>query len=154
MKRTIGVLVIACGLSASARADDGEAASCVLRVVSALPGPGGMDPNLAPLKARLERPPFLHWKTFHLISEAKHTLKPTESVEFALPGGRTARLVYAEHDVVPSGKHRVRGSLAIDGSQTAARTMFSLDEGGVLLIAGQPFEGGILIYALSCTTSR
>lgn len=151
-KTTIGALLVSGVLAGPAGAGENEAASCSLRVVNALPGDGGVDEKLAPLKARLQRAPFLPWKSFRLLSEERRVLKPTESAEYELPGGRKARLVYTEHASTPDGKHHVRGSFALQGDRSSSRTMFSLDEGGVLLIAGQTHAGGILIYALSCDT--
>ena len=74
-------------------------------------------------------------------------------VDYALPQGRRAQVLYAEH-AAADGKHVVRGTLTLHGGKSETRTMFALDEGGVLLVAGQKHEGGILIYALSCRTEK
>ena len=140
-------------LSLPARADDQPAARCTLRVVHALPQEGGVDDKLQPLRARLLRAPFREWKTFRLLSAEERELQPTGAVEYPLPEGRKAHLVYSEH-AMEKGKHVVRGTLGLDGVRSSARTMFSLDEGGVLLVAGQRHAGGILIYALSCRTGK
>lgn len=132
-----------------ARADEAPA-RCKLQVVHATAGEGPFDERLRPLEARLRRAPFREWKTFKLLQEDEREIKPTSSVEFTLPEARKAELLFAERAVGADGKKLIRGSLKLDGPKSAARTMFSLDEGGVLLLAGHKHDGGILIYALSC----
>ena len=129
-------------------------ALCTLRVIHALPEPGGLDPRLAPMAARLQRPPFLFWKTFRLLSEQERALRPSSTVEYQLPDGRKATLLYAEHALSPRGRHVVRGSFHLEGGRTNARTMFSLDEGGSFLVAGPRHQNGILIYAITCKTEH
>ncbi len=145
----LGACLVA--VAAQARAEAPDVARCAVRVVLALPQEGGVAPELAPLNARLTRPPFLHWKTFRQLSQEEHTLKPGESADYKLPSGRDGKLVYAEHATLAGGRHVVRGSFRVEGGKSSARTMFALDEGGSLLIAGHRYDDGILIYALSCT---
>jgi hypothetical protein len=128
------------------------AARCLLRVVHALAAEGGVDPQLQPLKSRLQRPPFVSWKTFHLVSQEERELHTAGAADYALPGGRTAHLTYTEHAVDARGKHVVRGALELAGGKSRSRTTFALDEGGLFLVAGEKHADGILIYALSCKT--
>jgi hypothetical protein len=137
-----------------ARAEEEVDARCTLRVIHALPEEGGVDPQLAPLRARLLRPPFLFWKSFRLLSAQEKLLKPASTVEYQLPDGRKATLLYAEHALGPRGRHVVRGSFHLEGARSTARTMFALDEGGSFLVAGAKHQGGIIIYAVSCTTEK
>ena len=150
----VGAALVLC--AAAARADEPPAppARCTLRVIHALPQPGGIDPRLPHLRWRLSRPPFSDWHTFKLMSEEQKEIAPTGKVDYPLPDGRHAELVYAEHALGPNGRHIVRGSLTIAGPKSHARTMFALDEGGVLLVADARHQGGILIYALSCKTEK
>jgi hypothetical protein len=158
MKRLLVALAL-CGALPLARPALGDeapaaAARCTLRVVHALPQEGGFDPRLEALRRRLSRPQFMAWRTFHLLSTQEQEIQPGASVEYSLPDGRKARLTYAEHAEGPNGKHLVRGSLELEGARSNSRTMFALDEGGVLLVAGARHLNGILIYALSCRTEK
>ena len=145
-----GLLAAALSEGAVAAEETAAPAKCRLQVVHALPTDGGVDEKIKPLEERLRRPPFREWKTFRLLTEEERELRPTSSTEYQLPEGRKAELLFAERATVPTGKPQIRGSLKIEGPRSAARTMFSLDEGGVLLVAGHRHQGGILIYSLSC----
>jgi len=151
MNRAVLIAAMVCGATAAA---DEAPARCRFRVVHALLQEGDVDEKLAPLRDRLGRAPFREWRTFRLLSEEERDLKPTDAVEFPLPEGRRAQVLYAEHAAGPDGKHVVRGALTLTGKKKETRTMFALDEGGVLLVAGQKHAGGILIYALSCKTEK
>jgi hypothetical protein len=131
-----------------------ENARCMLRVVHAQPHEGGVDPRLATLRGKFERPPFTQWKSFHQLSAQEQELRPGGSVEYILPGGRHATVVYAEHATNARGRHVVRGSLHLEGARSTSRVMFSVDEGGTFTIAGAKHEDGILIYSLSCKTEK
>jgi hypothetical protein len=144
-------MIAALLISGSAGAD--ESARCRFRVVHALPQEGAVDGKLSELRERLGRAPFREWKTFKLLSEEERDLKPTEAADFALPGGRRAQILFAEH-ATEGGKHVVRGTLTLTGKKKETRTMFALDEGGPLLVAGHKHQGGILIYALSCARGK
>ncbi|MSP62968.1 MAG: hypothetical protein EXR72_22060 [Myxococcales bacterium] len=152
MRLAVAVALLLCA-AGPVRADE-PGARCLLRVVHALPQEGGVDEKLAPLKDRLTRAPFREWKTFKLLSTEERDLQPSAAAEYPLPGGQKASLLFAEHATSPEGKHLVRGSFKLEGGKSTSRTMFSLDEGGVLLVAGQKHAGGILIYALSCKTEK
>ncbi len=131
-----------------------ENARCMLRVVHAQPHEGGVDPRLSTLRGKFERPPFTQWKSFHQLSAQEQELKPGGSVEYIIPGGRKATVVYAEHAMNARGRHVVRGSLHLEGARSTSRVMFSVDEGGTFTIAGSKHEDGILIYSLSCKTEK
>lgn len=153
MRLAIPALVLS--LFGTAHADDtAEPARCKLRVVHALPQAGGVDEKLAVLKGRLQRAPFGDWKTFRLLSEEERELKPGATAEYALPGGRKALVTFAKHSAADGGKHRVHGALRLEGGKSASKTDFTLDEGGLFLVAGSKHEGGILIYALGCKTEK
>jgi hypothetical protein len=102
------------------------------------------------LAARLKRPPFNAWKNFRQHSERDLTNQPTVTAEFELPNGKRSTLTYLEHQT-DGKKHRLKLRLAVlDGDKKVLNTTFVLDEGGVVLQAGQTHEKGMLILALSC----
>ncbi len=147
-------LALACWLSVNARAEaPTDTARCVLRLIHALPEAGPPDPRLADIhRLHLSKPPFSVWRSFRLLADETRELRPRQQLEFSFPEGQKASLLYTEHLTDPSGKHRVRGTLHVQGAHSGAGTGFSLDEGGLFMVAGQRLGKGILIYALSCRT--
>jgi len=147
----LGVLMIAVGLAAGARAQ--EPARCKVQMVQALADGGGVDPRLERLKPYFQKPPFTAWKKFTLLEEKTFEVKPGAPASFALPSGRQAQLTYVDHVLREGGKHRLRLKLAIDdGAKRLLETVIVLDEGGVFLEAGQKLAAGLLVLAFSCLT--
>lgn len=135
--------------------DEDAGARCAVRVVHALhEGPGavqGIDPRIAELRAPLEKAPFTAWKQFKLLDEKTLELVPKGSANFALPNGKEGTLTYVDHLLGSGGKHRLRLRLAIhDGPREPVNTVFVLDEGGVVLQAGQHYQKGLLILGIRC----
>jgi hypothetical protein len=141
----------------AARADE-PPAHCDVRVIQALPHGSGIDPQITRLRKQLERPPFTAWHGFKLLGDHDLKVPLHESVSFTLPNGKKTSVSYVDHVERPDGKHRLRMRLEIDDRQGAATpekdlsTVFVLDEGGVVLQAGQKYQDGILILGLSCST--
>jgi hypothetical protein len=141
----------------SARADE-VPAHCAVRVIQALPHGSGFDARITRLRKQLEQPPFTAWHHFKLLGEENLTVALHESGAFVLPNGKPASVTYVEHVERPDGKHRLRMRLEIEGRQGQAMppkdlsTVFVLDEGGVVLQAGQKYQEGILILGISCST--
>ncbi len=132
-------------------------ARCTLRVVQGLPQAGAGDKQLPPrLEKQLHHPPFTELRSFKVLSSQEKDLKPASTVEYQLPDGRKATLLYAEHAMSShaAGRHLVRGTFHYQGPQTDARTMFSVDEGGFFLVAGPRYQGGTLIFAISCKSQK
>ena len=150
-------LVIQLGLvlaSASVVADE-PVAKCKVHVIHAL-----HDDAKAPPDTRLDklRPylstAFASYKHFQLLELKELELKPNSTGKLALPNGKTASLTYVEH-LMHNGKHRVRMRLEIEASDAQSKllnTTFTLDEGGVVLNAGQRHGAGMLVLGVSCET--
>ena len=156
LSRSIAIPLAALGLclalSPPAHADGAPSARCMLKVVNALPGEGTIDPALTRLRPYLQQPPFSHWKAFKLLSEKEEELRPGGNVHYPLPNGKEAVVTYTEHQNAAK-KHVVRGIIQIEtGKGATTKTAFALDEGGLFITAGEAFNRGTLIYALSCKT--
>jgi hypothetical protein len=144
------VLALALGLAVPASAESPKA-TCMLRSIQASPTGEGIDPRLTRLKPYLEKAPFTAWKKFDLMDEKELTLAPASSGQTTLPNGNHASLTYVDHVMSPQGKHRLRLRLEIDhGDKKELNTTFVLDEGGVVLQAGQKHGGALLILGVSC----
>lgn len=153
MKIVVGMALGCFALSAPAslaQADTGGA-RCTVKVISALPGQGGIDPAITSLRARLQEPPFNSWHSFKLLSRKEEELKLGASASYPLPNGNHAVVTYREHKS-GGGKHVVRGVFHVDHAKATSETSFALDEGAFFLVAGEKWNGGILIYSLSCQT--
>ena len=150
------VLAAAClvGVGARARADE-PSANCSVRMIQALHEGAGIDPKITTLRPYLEKAPFTAWKQFKLLDEKELVLAPHASSSFALPNGREGTLSYVDHFVAKDGDHRLRLQLTIlDGKKKMLATTFVLDEGGVVLQAGQKLDTGLLILGFSCKTQQ
>jgi hypothetical protein len=146
------VVTLGAARPALADKDNRGAARCMLKVVHALPGEGGIDPGITRLRPYLQQPPYTHWHSFKLLSQQEDEILPGATASYRLPDNRSAKVTYTEHGMSPGGKHLVRGVFHVEGPRASARTTFSLDEGGLFMVAGEKYNGGILIYSLSCKT--
>jgi hypothetical protein len=129
-----------------------ETATCVFKVVHASQGPSpSMDPAINMLREDLKRPPFTAWNTFKVMARNQADLAKGATATFRTPDGHTAVLTYAGH-LPRKDRHAIKAVLDLRGSTSAARTTLTLDEGGHFVVAGHKYQGGILIYAITCKT--
>ncbi len=150
--RFVGASLLALASASTARAD-GQAAMCEVRVIHALHDNQGIDPQINKLRPYLEKPPFTAWGHFKLLDKAELTIERKKDGTFALPNGKQASLTYLDHFIADDGDHRLRLQFGIrDGAHQVLKTTFVLDEGGVVLQAGQKYQDGLLILGISCKT--
>lgn len=139
-----------------ARADQ---ASCEVPIIHALPGGSAkaeIDPQIGALRTYLTRPPFTAWHQFKLLDRKTLSIPEGGSQSFMMPNGRQSTLTFVGHTGGP-GEHRMRLKLEIEHAEKKHKdlaTTFVLDEGGVVLHAGEQHEGGILILGISCKTQH
>jgi len=139
-------------LSASAFADEPNA-KCKVHIIHALhdEAKSQNDPRLDKLRPYLQTA-FAGYKHFQLLELKDLELHPNTTGKLTLPNGKTASLTYVEH-LMRNGKHRVRMKLEIESGPTKLLdTTFTLDEGGVVLNAGQRHGAGMLVLGVSCET--
>lgn len=146
------MFVLALAPLSAAQADE-DSASCTLTVVNALPAEGGIDPALSSLKPFLQAAQFKSWKSFKLVSQDAQTLKAGASAPYAAPNG-TVTATYTSHSTNDAGKHRLKGAFELKTKKSSPRIVFTVDEGQPFLFAGEEHNGGILIYALSCKSTK
>jgi hypothetical protein len=152
-------LIVAVGVAVAplraARADEQPLARCSVRIVHALheldATAPAIDPRLTRLRPYLDKPPFTAWKQFKLLDDKQLPLPPRQTDRFDLPNGKVGSLTYVDHLLTDDKRHRLRLRLQIhDGARTLVNTVFVLDEGGVVVQAGQHFQKGLLILGVSC----
>ena len=146
------------GLATQANAAD---LTCTVRIIhaedpTAAQGNGAapkIDPRIDRLRPFLLKPPFTAWREFELLDSK--TLGVVEGVpqSFTLPNEKVATLTLMQHLPDTGGKkHRVRMQLELGhGTPNSLKTVFVIDEGGLVLQAGQPYRHGILVLGTSCT---
>jgi hypothetical protein len=138
-----------------------ESVQCDVPIIHALHnGDDGkapeIDSQINRLKPYLEKQPFTAWREFKLLDRKELTIPLNGSSSFTLPNGREATLTFVAHSAGP-GDHRLRLRLVFDDKNKKGKmldTTFVLDEGGVVLQAGQRFQGGVLILGVSCKTQN
>ncbi len=145
----LGGSLLAGSLFAAGSAEASEA-PCTLWIVHGLPDAGGVDAKLQKLKPYLEKPMFGEWKKFALLEEKSMNLTDNAPGKFTLPNGRSGTLTLLGV-VEKAGKSRLRLRLTVEeGDKKPLDTVFVVDEGGVVLQAGQKHLTGKLILGVSC----
>ena len=147
--------LLAASLSTQLAHADGQAAVCEVRVIHALHDnqKPAIDPAINMLRPYLEKPPFTAWSHFKLLDKSELVIERKKAGEFTLPNGKQATLTYRDHFIADDGDHRLRLQFGIrEGTHQVLNTTFVLDEGGVVLQAGQKFQDGLLILGISCKT--
>jgi hypothetical protein len=156
----LGLTVLPLGL-AHADADDSKA-RCTVRIIHAVdpdpkapapkPGETKIDPKIDRLRPYLTRPPFTAWHEFVLLEKKYVHMVHNKPEPFLLPNGKPATLTFVEHlPDQPGRPHRVRLQLQVGDTQhPTLSTVFVVDEGGIVLQAGQKHDHGMLILGTSC----
>lgn len=159
MKRARHVLGIAAialllALPATARAD---AAACTVRAIHALTQAGGIDKRLAPLKRQLRGKQFSAYKTMRLLSSKTLSIAHGAWEQTPLPTGKVLKLQYKDK-LLQKKRVWLRMHLAIVPRNTkglglvpgAVNTVFSIVDGGTMMVAGAKHRGGTLIIGITC----
>lgn len=128
-------------------------ARCVVNEIRASNDKGGIDPALAPLEAKLKRPPFSSWDTFKLLARHDAALESKKTEKLKLVTGGKMSLLFRDRIKAKGSKPRVRISVTVDntGGQRIVESTMVLDSGDDSVIGGWPFDQGTYLIALSCT---
>lgn len=129
-----------------------DAVSCTIRAILGQQQPGGIDKRLAALRKQLTKPPFSAFKRLTLLS-----VKPLKIIQGAtqrttLPTGKIIRLTFKERLLV-NKQLRLRMHLSITPPKAKSflpGTLFTIADGGTLLVAGDAYRGGTLVVGMTC----
>jgi hypothetical protein len=135
-------------------AEKAPVAQCTVTEILASNDKKGIDPRLEKFKAKLTKPPFSAWDTFKLLAETGAQAEKDKPTATKLATGGTLTLLLKDKLVSQGGKARLRFGVDIDsrdGKRTVS-TVVVFDSGDSVLVAGEPFQGGTYILALSCTS--
>jgi hypothetical protein len=139
-------------LGGSAQAADAPT-RCMVRLIHALRDGEGIDPQIVKLRPYLQKDAFASFKRFVLLDKREFALQPKLAERLPLPNGKEASLTYLEMVDRNDGKRRLRMRLEIVTPGQAQRlldTTFLLEDGGVVMQAGQKHDSGQLILGVSC----
>jgi hypothetical protein len=147
---TLGLLASLCALSAplqTARADDPKAnVPAEVLVVLASGEEGAVDASLSHVRA-LKQPPFNEYKTLKLLSRSTVQLPRDQSVEIALPNGRT--LVLRLVKKLPDGRAKLQLSISRPNRKEYLPLLEVIASSGEpFFVAGQRYEGGTLVLGI------
>ena len=112
---------------------------------------GGVDAKLDKLKAKLSKPPFASYDTFKLLGEHSVNAERGKPAPVKLANG-SLTLLFKDKLTASGGKTRLRFGIDVDDKQ-GARTISTeskFDSGDPFFIAGQPYDGGTYVLALTC----
>lgn len=130
-----------------------DAVRCQLHVMLGVKAPGGIDPRLKQLRRQLLKSPFDDFKTIKLLTDRALRIQRKQLANVALPTGKLLKLTYKEKLLDAKNKVRLRMHLSITPPKTRdflPGTLFSIADGGTLLVAGERHQGGTLIIGISC----
>ena len=109
-------------------------------------GPNGIDASLSDIRA-LKHPPFNEYKTLKLLSRTKVQLPRDQSVEIALPNGRT--LVLRLVKKLPDGRAKVQVSISRPNRKEYLPLLEVIaSTGEPFFVAGQRYDGGTLVLGI------
>jgi hypothetical protein len=128
-------------------------ASCTIRSIHGLAAPGGLDKRLRPLHKQLARPPFSSFKTMKLIKASALVIPQNSMKQVTLPTGKILKLTFKEKLLERKDKVRLRMHLSITPPKKTRflpGTLFTIANGGTLLVAGDKYKGGTLVVGVTC----
>ena len=150
------VAVVLLGGAAVAQADPGtegdDQVNCTVRSMLGATKAGGVDKRLASLRAKFSKPPFSSYKTIRLLSSKALKIGHGKLQQTQLPTGKILRLTFKEALLVKK-KVRLRMHLSITPPKAKSflpGTLFTIANGGTLLVAGDPHADGTLIVGITC----
>ena len=146
LRGTAPALLLCAGLLMVGSAQAEENYGIEIRVISAQPGGGGIDPALRAYARDFKAMPY---KSFKLLDSHRKTLRKGETVSMQFPGqGR--RLMKVRSNGKKGGKHGI--TLAIDALNF--KTSVRIPERGTLIVGGPKHEKGVILLAVTARTAR
>jgi len=130
-----------------------DSVKCTIRSIHGLPGPGGIDKRLHSLRKQLARPPFSSFKTLKLLQAVELEVPPQGTQETKLPTGKILKLSFKEKLLVRKDQIRLRMHLSItppNSKRFLPGTLFTIANGGTLLVAGDKYNGGTHVVGVTC----
>ncbi|MBM4356481.1 MAG: hypothetical protein FJ096_00065 [Deltaproteobacteria bacterium] len=127
---------------------DRSEATAELVVAHGTNGGKGIDPKLARHK-ELKNPPFSSYNSYALLEETTRGLSKGKPATVQLPDGRELKVLLEEVDEKGGKPTRftVKATMKKPGSEEST-VQFKAKPGVMFFVAGQRYEGGILVLGL------
>ena len=136
-----------------ASASAADSVQCTIRSMHGLQRKGTIDPRLASLRRQLSKPPFSSFKTIALLESKELTVVRGKVARTKLPTKKILRLTFKERLLSAKKEVRLRMHLSITPPRALGflpGTLFSIANGGTLLVAGDRYSGGTLVVGVTC----
>lgn len=134
------------------RLGGGDRVHCLVRSILGEDKPGGFDGQLSTLKKQLSKPPFSPYKSLRLLETHSLELGRGAREQLELPTGKLLKLRFREKLLVRE-MVRLRMYLSIappKDKDLLPGTIFTIEEGGTLMVAGDRHQNGTLIVGITC----
>lgn len=141
--------------STTARAQERDTASCTIRSMYGSKHKGRIDPALKPLRGQLSKPPFASYRTIKLLESKGHKIPHNGTIRTKLPTKKVLMLTFKEKLLVKR-QVRLRMHLSITPPRAVGflpGTLFTIADGGTLLVAGDRYQDGTLIVGVTCASN-
>jgi hypothetical protein len=148
----LSALAVATLLGSVTSASAEEKVRCEIRSILGLQAKGRIDKRLAFLKRQLSKPPFSAFRKLDLLETKELRIPQGRELRTKLPTRKVLRLTFKEKLLVKN-QVRLRMHLSIKPPRAVGflpGTLFSIVDGGTLLIAGDKHRGGTLIVGITC----
>lgn len=137
---------------AGVRIASGDTVGCTARAILGEQKPGGIDKRLKLLAKQLAHPPFSAYTSLRLLEAKEMSIAQGGLAKAMLPTKKQLKLRFKEKLLV-DGKVRLRMHLSITppkAKEFLPGTLFTIADGGTLLVAGDSYQGGTLIVGITC----
>jgi len=144
--------VEAAGARSATKVAAADQVQCTIRAALGSEKAGGVDKRLVKLRKQFSKPPFSAFKSIKLLSTRALTIGQGASQRMTLPNSKVLKLTFKER-LLAQGKQRLRLHLSITKPKSRKflpGTLYTIADGGTLLVGGAQHQGGTLIFAITC----
>ena len=142
----------AAGKGSTPKVAAADQVQCTIRTAVGSEKKGGIDKRLAKLRKQFSKPPFSAFKSIKLLNARTLTIGQGAAQRTTLPNNKILKLTFKER-LLAQGKQRLRLHLSITKPKSRKflpGTLYTIANGGTLLVGGAQHQGGTLIFAITC----
>ncbi|MBL4636714.1 MAG: hypothetical protein JKY56_22885 [Kofleriaceae bacterium] len=153
-KNLVSSLAACVALFALAGSASADTANCKVVEIKASTGKAEMDPALAPIAAKLKKPPFSAWQSFKVVKQHKLAAEQMKQASLVLATGGKLGLLYKDRNDAKGKKPRLRIAMTLDDASGKRRADISLkvDSGDYTLLGRDAAkDGSTHLLAISCS---
>lgn len=142
----------AAGKKSAVKVAAADQVQCTIRTAVGSEKKGGIDKRLSKLRKQFSKPPFSAFKSIKLLSTRSLNIAQGAAQRTTLPNSKVLKLTFKER-LLAQGKQRLRLHLSITKPKSRKflpGTLYTIADGGTLLVGGAQHQGGTLIFAITC----